>query len=266
MELFKKETKILITDEGTRLHVCDLNGNLLKSVNPDYCLKAPIGICVGIRKNGIEEIYIYDRKERTVFVFNQDFELIKKIGMNLEKSDCLTIDCESDILYCSHFETHNVTFWNVNDSKLIQKLQIEQPLELKISENKLYIVSGTDFKFNWGKRKLPEVFKGNYINVLNKSNYEIINKIQFDDWFFPYSLHLSSDGDIYTIAYELDKNNRILSKNRFLFIISSTSYQIKQKIELNDVDSFNDSLYLNNQLILCRVNDKKNTIRIIEFE
>ena len=268
MALFNKETNILITDLVGLIHVCDLNGNLLKSINPGGCLKIPMGICVGIRKNGIEEIYVNDwiYSNCSVFVFNQDFKLIKKIGENLEKSDYLTIDCVSDILYCLH-TNHVVTLWNVNDAKLIQKLEIEGPYDLKISENKIYIVSRADVA-DWGERKLIKVKKGNNINVLNKSKHEIINKIQFDDWLNPQSLHLSSDGHIYTTAHELDKNNGTWSKNRFLFIIDATSYQIKQKIELNDVDTFEGALYLNNKLklILCQVNDKGREIRIIEFE
>ena len=267
MALFNKETNILITDYGKDLiHVCDLNENHLKSINPGDCLNELYGICVGIGKNGIEEIYVYGLEAKTVFVFNQDFKLIKKIGKSLERLCNLTIDCDSDILYCSHYDTDVVTLWNVNDAKLIEELKIEQPFELKISENKIYIVSYAEYDADMEKRKLKKIEKGNYINVLNKSNHKIINKIQFDDWLDPQSLHLSSDGDIYTIAYELDKNNGIWSKNRFLFIIDSTSSQIKQKIELNDVYSFDDALYLNNKLILCNVNGKRNEIRIIEFE
>ena len=250
MALFNKETNILITDHLKVLihvgliHVRDLNGNLLKSINSVGCLKDPYGICVGIKKYGIipffsigiEEIYVYDGRAKTVFVFNEDFKLIKKIGENLEKSFYLTIDCESDILYCLHRDKDVVTLWNVNDAKLIQKLKIEGPDDLKISENKIYIVSLADYDSDRDKRKLTKVKKGNYINVLNKSNQEIINKIQFDDWFCPFSLHLSSDGDIYTTAFELDKNNGTWSKNRFLFIIDSTSCQIKQKIELKKLE------------------------------
>ena len=266
MALFNKETKVLsLQGCGGLIYVCDLNGNLLKSINPGGCLKQTYGICVGIRKNGIEEIYVYDYIARSVFVFNQDFKLIKKIGEILENSEYLTIDCESDILYCSHYQDV-VTLWNVNDAKLIRKLEIERPYELKISENKIYILSNADYNCDREKRKLTELEKGNYINVLNKSNHEIINKIQFDDWFDPQSLHLSSDGDIYTIAYELDKNNGIYSKNRFLFIIDSTSCQIKQKIKLTDVVKFEGALYLNNKLILCSVNGLPRDMRIIEFE
>ena len=139
MALFNKETNILITDPSKGLiHVCDLNGNILKSINPGGCLKGTFGFCVGIRKNGIEEIYVYDARARTVFVFNQDFKLIKKIGENLKKASFnLTIDYESDILYCLHRDKDVVTLWKVNDTKLIHELKIEQPYDLKISENKI---------------------------------------------------------------------------------------------------------------------------------
>ena len=234
----------------------------MKSINPDGRLKEPVGICIGIRKNEVEEIYVYEYEARTVFVLNRDFKLIKKIGVNLEASYYLTIDCDN--LYCLH--GGSVTVWNVNYANLIKKLEIEHPLDLKISENKIYIVSEADYDSDRRNRKLIKVKKGNYINVLNKSNHEIINILQFDDWFDPHSLHVSSKGDVYTTAYELDTNNGIYSKNRFLFIINSTNYQIKQKIELNDVDSFGDGLHLINQLILCHVNGTKNLLRIIEFE
>ena len=74
---------------------------------------------------------------KSLFVFNQDFKLNKKIGEKLENFYCLTIDCENDILYCLHWSKDVVTLWNVNDAKLIRKLDMERPLELKISENKI---------------------------------------------------------------------------------------------------------------------------------
>ena len=238
MALFNKETNILITDPSQGLiHVCDLNGNLLKSINPDESLQQPVGImCVGIRKNGIEEIFVSDNKTKTVFVFYQDFNSTKEILNNLEYSNYLTVDFENGILYCLHLFENDITLWNVNDANLIQKLKIERPSSLRISENKIYIVSAVDFKANLKERQLIIVEKGNYISVLNKSNNKLISEIQFDDWFDPQSLHISSDGDIYTIAYELDKNNETWSKNRFLFIIDSTSCQIKQKIELKKLE------------------------------
>ena len=92
------------------------------------------------------------------------------------------------------------------------------------------------------------------------------HKIHFNDWFSPWSLHLWSDSNIYTTSDELEENG-IYSKNKFLFIIDSRSYRIKQKIELTDIHSYNDALlYLKDRLVLCSVNEKGYSIRIIEFD
>ena len=105
--------------------------------------------------------------------------------------------------------------------------------------------------------------RGNSIIIISKSTLEITNKIQFNDWLFPYSIHSSND-QIYTTAYELDDNS-IYSENMFLFQINKENKQITKKIELKDINSFYDVIYLNNKVILCDVNGKGNEIRTIEF-
>ena len=164
----------------------------------------------------------------------------------------------------SHFYDGVVSIFNTNDGKLITKLEIEQPNHSTSDLNKIYIVSEAHVVGVRDKRKFIKIKKGNYINIISKSNLQIINKIQFDNWFFPFSIYLSNDGNIYTTAYELD-NNKIWSGNRFLFQINKSDNQIINKIELNDIHRFYDVLYLNNKIILCAVNEKENEMRIIEF-
>ena len=48
--------------------------------------------------------------------------------------------------------------------------------------------------------------RGNSINIISKSTLEITDKIQFNDWFWPNSIHSSND-QIYTISNELDDNS-----------------------------------------------------------
>ena len=68
--LFNKQKKILITDSWNSLmHVYDLNGNQTNPINLDSCLKELSGMCAATRKDGNEEIYIYDCTAKTVFVF-----------------------------------------------------------------------------------------------------------------------------------------------------------------------------------------------------
>ena len=258
MALFNKETKILILDDvKVLIHVCDLNGILVKSINPESCLKDPFGICVGAGKNGDEEIFIYDHYLETVFVFDPDFKLIKKFENNLKGVYYLTIDSETQILYCSHTYDNIVTLLNANDGQLVQKLKIERPVNIKLIETRVYIVSLVDCDRDEDKRKLIKLKRGNYISVLNKPSLEIVYKIQLENWLWPGSLHISTNSNIYTAAFVLDEDG-IYSKNLYLFVIDSQNYELKQNVELNDVESFCDALYMNKKLIFSAVNEKDN--------
>lgn len=266
MALFNKEKNILAADyQKGVLNIFDINEKSINSVNPDGKLVHPTGICVGINKNGDEEIFISDVKERTIFVFNTNLKFIKKIGEDL--NDVFFIDVYSStntILCCSHPQDNMITFWNVNDEKLIKSMSIEQPIHLKIGGEKLYVLSTAECELDDQTRKVINLDKGNYINVINIAAFEIVHKIQFQDWFSPHALYLSSDSSIYTLAYEIDKNG-ICSKNRFLFIVDSANYKIKQKIKLKDIDTFSDMMYLNKKLVLTGVNEKMNKIVVIEL-
>ena len=263
MALFKNGTIILKTDSTWKgLYVWDLKENSKISIGPYDCLKKPWALSVGIKKNGYEEIYIHDKARHTVFVFNSNFEVYKTIGKDLIKSvDYITFD--NDVLYCSHTVEDAVRLWDVNTGEKIRNLKIEQPNHIRLSEREIYILSRTDC--HYPNKKLVKLTKGNYINVLSRSNFEIMHKIQFDDWLFPHSLHLSNDSNIYTTAHQLDANG-FYSKNRFLFVIDSKNHTVKQKVELEGIDTFNDALYLKNKMILCAVNGKGNQISTIEFE
>ena len=170
MTMYNKGTSILITDPS-RASVCncDLDGNYKNKANLDSFLQKPLAICTSTSDNGDEEIYIYDGRSETVFVYNCEFKLMKSIGDNLESVFDISVDCERNILYCSHDEY---------------------------------------------------------------DEYDVVNlhKIQLNECFYPHSLHLSSDSNIYTLAYELDKS-KSWSENRFLFIIDSKNHKIKQKIK-----------------------------------
>ena len=266
MTTFNNCQEILISDEKKGLiHRFTLNGQHLSSINPNSCLQIPGSICVGLNEeNGDEEVYVYDWKAESVFVFNDEFNMIKKIGKNLKTVQYLVKDSESSILYVSHLLEDSVTLWNINDGKFIFKLKIEQPLDLKIAKDKIYIISWTDGDFYSKIKQVFNLNKGNYINVLNKSTLNIIHKIQFEYWLAPRSLHLSRDSNIYTTAQELNEYG-LYSKNKYLFIIDSNNYTVKQKIQLNDIERFADVLYMNNEMILCGVNRVLNEIKIIKF-
>ena len=248
-----------------------MNGSLIKSINPNNYLKEPLGLCVETKSNGDEIVYVSDWKAHTVFVFNYNFKLITRIGQNLNFVSYITIDSESGILYISHTYENKVSLWNVKSGKLFQKLFIEQPLHSKLRNSSIYILCMVGCKLDNDQRKLIKLKKGNCIDVINKLTLEIIHRIKFDDWLAPHFLYLSPhDSTIYTIAFPIYENGTY-SRTRFLFKIQKRqidgkkSFEVKQKIRLNDVNIFNDALCLDNKLIICGANANMNEIRFIEF-
>jgi hypothetical protein len=263
MALFNKGTNILATDwtEG-KIHILDLNCKYIRSVNISDFLKMPMVMCVQVKENGDENIFLTDNIADKVFLFNSSFQLIRTIGNNLNVQ---YISIDSNNLYASQCSDNIVSIFNYNDGQLKSRLQVERPFNSTSDLNYVYIVSGFVGERDEDKRKLNKIEKGNYINIISKLNFKIINKIQLDNWFYPRSIYLSNDENIYTIAHELD-NNKVWSKNRYLFQINKENNQIVKKIELIDIEFFSDALYLNNKIIVCGVNKFNwNELRIIEF-
>jgi hypothetical protein len=263
MTLFNKGTNILVTDYiNGGLHILDLDCNYIRVVHQYDCLKLPSGICVQVKENGDEVIFVSDDEAKKVFLFDSSFKLIKTIGNDLNFVNYISVDSKN--LYVSH-GIDIVSIIYLNECRLITKLKIERPFQSTSDLNKLYIVSNFDGEWDEENRKVNKIKNGNYINIISKFNFNIIKKIQFVNWLLPRSIYLSNDGNIYTTAFELDNNNNY-SKNKYLLQINKENNKIMNKIELNDIDMFYDSIYLNNKIILCFVNlDKGNEMRIIEF-
>jgi hypothetical protein len=262
MALFDKGTKILATDWGNGvIQILDLDLNYIKSVIPKSCLRKPSGICVQVKENGDEFIFVSDDNGRKVIMFDSSFQLIKTIGNNLNSIHYISVD--SNNLYVSHAMDNNVSVFSLNNDQSITKINIERPFHSTSDVSFIYIVSNVDGECDYKIRKISKIKKGNYINVISKTFFIIIKKIKFDDWLFPHSIYLSNDQNIYTLAFELDNYN-YWSKNKYLFQINKENNQITNKIQLS-ISGFYDALYLNNKMILSGVNSTDNEMRILEF-
>jgi hypothetical protein len=262
MALFNKGTNILAIEVDKGICIFDLDFKYIRSVNPNDCLKRPSGICVNVNDNDEEITFVSDYEARKVFMFNSSFKLVKTIGNDLSNVNFLSVDYTN--LYISHYLDDIVSVFKHNDGQLVTKIKVEIPFHSTNYFDNVYIVSVVDGESDDDKIKLDKIKKGNYINIISKLNFNIIKKIQFDNWLCPYSIYLPNDDNIYTTAHELD-NNKIYSENSYIFKINKENNQIINKIELNDIEFFIDILYLNNKIILCGVNYNWNEIRIIEF-
>ena len=260
MALFNNGSNILITDyEKGVIHKLDINLNYIEAINPNNCLKKPCGVCV--QRNQNETIFVADDKLKKVFMFDSTFKFIKSIGDDLNGVEYLSINSNS--LLISEYWGDVLSIYNIDNGKVINKIKVDCPLQSTNDINNIYVVSRADCEWDLNKRKLIEIKKGNSIIIISKSTLEIKDKIQFNDWLWPHSIYSSND-QIYTIANCLD-DNLIWSKNDYLFQINKEIRQKSKKIELEDIKHFYDVIYLNNKVILCGVNGKRNEIRTIEF-
>ena len=242
----------------------NFNNNENKYGFQQIFLNDPVGMCVITNKTGYEEIYVYDGEQKQIFLFDHEFKLIRTIGSDIKKVFYITVDSEK-ILYCSQQDNDNfMTLNSINNNS--KDTEIFRPMQSKISEDKIYIVSNQHSKLNVDKREITSLLDNNCIQVLDKLTLMKINTIEFDDWFGPETLYLSSDSDIFTIAFEKD-NNQVNYKNRFLFKIKLTNsgkYSVKKKIELTDIGEISDVLYVNNKMLV--ISSKETIIKIIEFK
>ncbi len=256
----------MITDGGKGLlHICDLNGNLINSVNPKGILQDPRGLFVA-KIDSDEEIYVLDYNLGCIFLFNSKLKLIRKIGSNLKKAEYLSIDTDTDVIFISHTSKDSVSVWNKNSGQFLSKFEIETPLHSRLSKDRLFVVSWADSDYDKKMKKVKSIKKGNFITIFDKTSLNKLYEIKFDNVVFLHSIYFSSDKvmNIYTIAYQIDENS-VHSKNAYLYRINE-KHEIKQTIELNDTLFFYDALYLENKIILCGLGLLKNKIRIIEFE
>jgi hypothetical protein len=180
MALFIKGTNVLATDYlNGGIHILDFNCNYIRAVHRHDCLKKPTGICVQVKENGDEVIFVSDDEAKKVFLFDASFTPIKTIGKDLNGVNYISVDSKN--LYVSHHAIDIVSIFNHNDDKLITELEIESPAHSTSDLKKLYIVSGFFGEIEAFKRKVNKKEKGNYINVISKLSFNVMNKIQFDD-------------------------------------------------------------------------------------
>lgn len=267
MTLSNDGSNIILTDEQSSLiHITDLEGNLLDSKNPEGMLKQPVGICIKTL-NDIEEIYIGDFHEHKIFVFDSDFNYIREFGdcSSLKIPQVIAFDeTEKNLnsLYVSDVTNNQITVWNSTNGELEKKLEIDSPYTIRFTINKMFIISTAVFELDeYEKNKFSKITKGsNCIFVLDKESFEIINSIKIDNWLTPSTLYIDTNSNIYTLAYEIDKNN-VKTEFKYFYIIDQNNKLIN-KILLNDIQRFGDAIFLRNRLYICLYD----WIRIIEFE
>jgi hypothetical protein len=260
--LIENNSKLLISDYKAGLvHVFDLNGNLLKSVEPNEKLKRPLGIYILDK-----EIYIgnCDVDEPQIFVYDFEFHLKQKFGdFNLSSPHNLIIDKEynKNNLYVSDGD-NKITIWEAKSGLFIDKIDIEAPMEINFTKQSLFALSGVFFgNVEILNNKVEKIVKGgNCIYEIDKNSLEIKRKI-IGEWYSPVGIFkLLPDGNLQTTAYTLDKNR---SKSEFRYLLTlDKNGRILSQILLDGIQSISDVAIVDNKIII----NAFNTMKIFEFD
>ena len=191
--ILNNDTLVACDCESPSLKLIDINGNYLKSINPNKLLKCPWAIFI----TKTNTIFVSDSSLARIFVFNSNFELLRSFGLEdlVKFIEFICID-EEQYLYASDFHNSLVTIWDSRSGTLLKKIQINSPTEIAINEKHIFIASQSD------ENRLEIENGDSCIYVLNKSSYEIENKIKFANWLAPHCILFDADGNLLALALE----------------------------------------------------------------
>ena len=260
--MFKfNDDELIVTDIGaSSLIIVDYEGNVLNEpFNPENLLDDPLSICVSSNK----DVYVGDSKQFKIFVFDSFFRYKTEFGDEdtLGIPNYIRCDVEqNDELYVSHYNLNAVSIWA--NYSLMHKIDIEAPLDIAISKDKLFISSAIRFEVKEdAPNELKNISNGlNSIFVICKLSFAVLHTIQLD-WLSPGGLFLDSNLNIYTVAYEL-KEEKYKSEFKHLFVVDKNGNCLQKK-ELNELKGITDMTIVDDKILFCA---DHNCIRMYQFD
>lgn len=253
-----KKRFYLIDYISKNVHIFSKDGTYLSEENADDMLIKPS--CISTDKNG--KIFIGDYGLHQILVFDSDLNFEKRLGpvefplgITTENSNNLVYvtDCQNSFIYVLNQESNE-------DEYVLLKKRIDSPSYIKESEDRLFVISFTEYETK-NDRILSRITQGsNCIFVLHKANLKVEKTIKFDRWLCPKGLHLDYDKNILTIAHLVDLNSNI-SNHPFIFLINQNGNCLKA-IELYSIKQVDNFIYFDKRLFTCYSNE----INLVQIE
>jgi hypothetical protein len=221
------------------------------------------------------ELFVGDFKQRRVFVFDQHVRKVNNINLRAKKVNMCALEVDSDnhLLYISDSYGNNITIWNTLTKRFLKKRTVRHPTQMKVKDQQIYIVSGTDdnkfviekmHKNNTKQCKLVSMGRGeNCIFVYDRFNWTQQKKICLENWFNPRGLHIDENMNILTVAHSLSIRN-IVSRSEYLFVFN-TDGLIRQKTKLN-FDNVHDFAVCDKRIVFVRGEALPPRISILQFD
>ncbi len=247
--LTSDKQKLLICDIDNKSIMCiSLNGEYIRSHNPDNFLKGPCAICVDNKK---KEIYVSDWTIDKIFVFNENFKLIRNLGemVRVDTTFDLCLDSDTNYIFSSDSNNGVITVLDSKTGQLIKHLEINSPKTMRIFHAYLYVLSDNDNK--------------SFILGINKKTFQETNMIRLTNLGMVRGMDIDEKySNLYTTAYE-KKENSIIWDSAAVFIFSLENGDMLNKIKLGITGIWDFHLYGNKMMIIL---EKENPNYLIEFE
>jgi hypothetical protein len=166
---------------------------------------------------------------------------------------------DEQYVYISH-ENNRVTKWNCESGVLVKKLSVENPGNMRVKEDRIYVISEAYVKRM--DEKLIEIKSGlNCVLILNKDSLEVLRKVKLENWMQPMALLFNND-QLLAAAYQIDRTN-LIDKDNSLFMFDSNETFVK-RLDIKNVESVLDMVLIENELFVLTYMD--DYFGLIEFK
>lgn len=212
-----------------------VTGQFLDKLNPKSLLDAPSAICVNEKSN---EIFIADRRNHKILVFNSDIAFLRKFGNKSKLNDPtdMVIDAEKNQLFVANYDNETVSVWDSINDNCINEFHIESPSNIRLNEKNIFILSNSE-------SKIPvRTNQQNLIFLLNRSLLSIDKIIKIDNWCDLRGLYLDRDTYIVTSAKETANGFRFFYlidfNGKLIFKTNSNSVMLQDFLIVNRKNMF----------------------------
>ena len=183
-------------------------------------IKKPRELCLGNNNDIFISEHLNDDR---ILVFDVNLHYIRQIRMKSMFVDKMKIDLSDNqyLLYISDWSDNKIIVRFSENGRFKCVINITGPTYVEFDSYFLYVTSFPIFSRNRATDIVEGVQKNsNCIFILNKSNYDVVKKISFDNWLGPEGLYLNNDFNIFTTASKFNRDKKESSDFFYLYEVT----------------------------------------------
>jgi DNA-binding beta-propeller fold protein YncE len=256
---FKNENIYISDYEDRSIKLINMKEDEIRTIENEKILR-PYSLCVSSNN----DMYVDNLDGNKIIVLDNNMKYKNEFETSLKVAN-IGFDRFENKIYIADWLNNKISIYDENKRHESVTNELDSPLFMDFSKNYVFVISKTEYIIDPLNQCLIKTTKGsNCIYILDKKEkiFSKNKKIRFDYWLAPAGLYVDLNGNMVTTALKLNENTKLISKNRYLFIISQSG-DVLREIELVDVaDKFNSMAFDGFRLIISH--DK--SFNRIEFD